>query len=435
MSERGNKVMAGILRVRHLFPLTPLGVAVALAGYWSSFHYGAERVDRVVHAAGLVSLGVVGVSLLSVLCGTLAVWLAIRSAAALEEVHTETGAIVSTGLHLPSLAWWPLLQVRVVWEEPGQVEVTLERGGRLFAHAHPPARGKSAEVIRPGRRGDMHQVLRRFEVGDVFGFCRVGFRRQIAQHLHIRPARIKVTAHVMSRFLGGDYVSHPTGAPEGEMIEMRRYSHGDPLRHILWKAFARTRKLLVRVPEVAINPRPSAAAYLLSGPDDEPAASAARFFVEQGILGQDFLFSADGAAAPTADPEEALELNIASAAHEGGEGLERFLDSLDNQRRRNCVLFVPSSPGEWLPQVLRLAQRMPGAQVISAMDDRPGERGPGRLHNLLFVDEDRRQRTNKDLEQVMAALSATGFDVSIIHRPTGELLSRAQIAVLASGGR
>ena len=88
-----------------------------------------------------------------------------------------------------------------------------------------------------------------------------------------------------------------------------------------------------------------------------------------------------------------------------------------------------------MPQVLRLAQRMPGAQVISAMDDRPGERGPGRLHNLLFVDEDHHQRTNKDLEQVMAALSATGFDVSIIHRPTGELLSRAQIEVLASGGR
>ena len=58
----------------------------------------------------------------------------------------------------------------------------------------------------------------------------------------------------------GDAVSHPAGRQEGELIEMRRYGPGDPLRHVLWKTYARTRRLLVRMHERAISPRPTTAA-------------------------------------------------------------------------------------------------------------------------------------------------------------------------------
>ena len=65
--------------------------------------------------------------------------------------------------------------------------------------------------------------------------------------------------------------------------------HGDPLRHILWKTFARTRRLLVRMPERAIAPQPITVAFLVAGEHDEPTASAARLYLERGLVGKFFL--------------------------------------------------------------------------------------------------------------------------------------------------
>ena len=414
--------LARIYRWRHLLPVTPLGMAVAGGGYWVSFHYGPEQMDRVLLAGGLVALGMVGLTTVAVLAAGIGVWLAARRSRSGAEFRLQTGATTATGLSLPTLGWLPLIQVRLQWEDPREVEVTMERG---------PG-GRSHELIRPLRRGEVHRVVRRLLVNDLFGFCRFGLAWSTEDYLYIRPSRVTVTAHVMSRFLGGDYLSHPEGQPDGEMIEMRRYVHGDPLRHVVWKAFARTRKLLVRTPEVAINPRPSAAAYMVAGEGDEPAASASRFFVEQGLLGEDFLFCADGASATTGDAADALEQIIASVEHrrEGGEGLGRFIQGLDRQRRANTVLFVPSEPGRWLAAVEQAAPLIPGARVITALDDHPGHSGPSRLRGLVFADDDTHRRSMAQLASVVRRLAARGLVVNVIHRPTGEMLSEVQLGAL-----
>lgn len=414
--------LARVYRWRHLFPVTPLGLVVAGGGYWVSFHYGPQQMDRVLLAGGMVALGLVGLTTAAVLVAGIGVWLAARRSRAGAEFRLQTGSTTATGLSLPSLGWLPLVQVRLQWEEPREVEVTLERS---------PG-GRKHELIRPLRRGEVRQVVRRLLVNDLFGFCRFGLAWSTEDYLYIRPSRVTVTAHVMSRFLGGDSLSHPEGQPDGEMIEMRRYVHGDPLRHVVWKAFARTRKLLVRTPEVAINPRPSAAAYMVAGEGDEPAASASRFFVEQGLLGEDFLFCADGAAAPTGDPADALEQIIASAEHhrEGGAGLGRFVQALDRQRRANAVLFVPPEPGKWLSAVEQAAPLIPGARVITALDDHPGQRGPSRLRGLVFAKDDTHRRSMNKLAGVVRRLAAQGLVVSVIHRPTGEILSEGQLGAL-----
>ena len=57
---------------------------------------------------------------------------------------------------------------------------------------------------------------------------------------------------------------------------MRAYGHGDPMRHVLWKTFARSRRLLVRMPERAIAPSPTTVAFLIAGPG-EGDPIAARF--------------------------------------------------------------------------------------------------------------------------------------------------------------
>ena len=414
--------LARMYRWRHLFPVTPLGLAVAGGSYWLSFHYGLEKMDRLLMTGGLVAVGVVGLTTAAVLLVGVGLWLSARRSRAGAEFRLQTGATTATGLSLPSLGWLPLIQVRLLWEEPRQVEVTLERG---------PG-GRSHELIRPRSRGEVRRVVRRLLVNDLFGFCRFGLAWTTEDYLHIRPSRVTVTAHVMSRFLGGDYLSHPEGQPEGEMIELRRYVHGDPMRHVVWKAFARTRKLLVRTPEVAINPRPSAAAYLVAGTGDEPAASAGRFFVEQGLLGEDFLFCADGATAATGDPADALEQIITSVEHRraGAAGLGRFVRSLDNQRRANTVLFVPPEPGKWLDAVEQAAALIPGAQVITALDSHPGRRGPSRLRGLVFSQDDTHQQTMARLQVVVRRLAARGLQVNVIHRPTGEMLSEAQLGAL-----
>jgi hypothetical protein len=405
-------------------------VVVAL-GVWLAFFYSPRHLDHVLHAVGYMLLLVAGLGAASVLLGTAVLFLRIRSLGGGEMLRLESGSTSATGLSVPSFALFPVVEIGLVWEEPASVEVTLKR--RLSA---------SEELVLPRRRGEATRIVRRFLVSDIFGFFSLGLPRRAEVRVRVYPPRARVTAHATNRLQAGDAFSHPSGPAEGELIEMRRYVHGDPLRHILWKAFARTRKLLVRTPERAITPKPSAAAYLVAGPGDEPAASASRYFVEEGLLGRDFVFLADGSSEPTSDPEEALEQIVASgsAGVVGGLGLDRFLGRLDESRRRNVVLFVPPVAGPWLERVLAGAPRIPGARAITAVDERldPSAR-PSRLRRLLFAERDAEAISARALAGVVSTLSVRGYEVQVLHRPTGEILGRAQLEALsgrpASGRR
>jgi hypothetical protein len=410
-------------RARLLIPLSPLGAGVAALGYWTALRVGTRNVDLVLYAGGLLALALVALSVIGVLAGGCVVWLAVRRAASSElEMDLETGMTGSSGLRLPSLRGWPLLQLRVIWEEPDAVEIDLRAGP-----------GGAEELVRPLQRGEATRVVRRLVVSDIFGFSRLGLGRRSPARLRVRPLRARVTAHVTRQFLGGDALSWPSGPAEGELIEMRRYAHGDPLRYVLWKAFARTRKLLVRTPERAITPLPSAVAYFVPGVEDEPAASAARYFVEEGLLGRGFLFAAEGATEPTTDPAVALEQIIHSVRyrHQGGAGLERYLASLEEARRRSCVLFVPPVAGPWLELVVRAARFVPGARVVTALDSPPNAQPATGWRRWLFADAGSGDAARRALAKVLQRLAAAGFEIFVLHRPTGELLGRAQLHALA----
>jgi hypothetical protein len=398
-------------------------------------------VDYVLLTGGLVAAGAVCLSLLLVLTAALRMWPVLRRAGRhpeeAEPLSLETGLTADTGLRLPGLGGWPLVNLRVEWDHPSEVEVTLKRRA-----------GKLEELVCPLSRGESPAIRRRVLVEDIFGFARLGLRLNSEQRVRVEPSLAQLTAQVVTRFLGGDALSHPSGPVEGEPIEMRRYVYGDPLRHVLWKAFARTRKLLVRTPERAITPRPSATAYLVAGPGDEPAASAARFFVDKGMLGKDFTFCADGADAPTSEPGEALDQIVASAHHRrrGGEGLAKMLRRLTPPQLDALVLFVPSEPGRWLDRIDELASRLRHVRAITAVDDapQPGARGLGVLRNLFLVPRSRanggRAGTGasssaaasmaRRLGRVVGRLSRAGLTVQVIHRPSGELLSHAQLEAL-----
>lgn len=413
-----------VLRARYLVPLTPLGAIVAALGYWLAFRVGREKLDYVLSAAGLLAILLAALSLTAVVAVAILVRLRAGRARGGRDLELETGMTGTSGLVLPCLRGFPLVQLRVLWEEPGAVEVSLR----------PRFEGGCDELVQPLERGDTPRVVRRLVCADIFGFARLGFALASPTRVRVKPVRARVTAHVTRRFLGGDALSWPTGPAEGEMIEMRRYVYGDPLRHVLWKAFARTRKLLVRTPERAITPLPSVCAFMVAGPEDEAAASAARYFLEEGLLGRDYLFSADGATAPTSDAAEALDQLIRSARHRdlAGEGLEHFLGRLEASRRQSCVLFVPPVAGPWLARVERLAALIPGGQAVTALDDHPGV-GAGRSwRRYLFAEPAGSARAARSVGEVARRLTRAGLEVHVLHRPSGELLGRAQLEA-ASG--
>ena len=152
--------------------------------------------------------------------------------------------------------WFPLVEVLWNWDSPTGVDVDNLKG-----------REGLEEVVLPQRRGLYESVTRRILVRDVLGISNISWSRTETADLRILPSqgKLHVDSLVQSLFSGDDQ-SDPRGEPHGDRVDMRRYAPGDPPRLILWKVFARTRKLMVRVPERAVVTQPRTCAYLVSGP-------------------------------------------------------------------------------------------------------------------------------------------------------------------------
>lgn len=412
-----------LARLRYAVPLTPLGLVVALLSLWVVRELAPRSTDLVLHAAGLIGLLLVATAALNVLAVTavLAVQLR-RSRGTTYDLTLESGVRATTGFSYPRFAKWPMVQVRLEWAEPRQVEVSVAFGG-----------GRVEELVTPRERGSFTSVQRRFLVRDIFGLTRCALHRSAAQQVRILPGRATASAHVTTQFASADGLSHPGGRPVGELLDMRGYGYGDPLRHVLWKAFARTRQLLVRTPERALLPSPSAAAFFVAGADDEASASLARLFIEDGLLGHDFLFATDQAQRPATRPAEALTLLVGSvrARRHGAERLEAFLQRTNQQRGRSCLLFVPSTPGPWLRRVALLAPSLVGATVVLGLDGELSPTRTGPLAKLLFAETNPLRRRLAQVPALVTRLQRCGLRVRVIHRPSGELVPLTKLEALA----
>ena len=419
-TQRIRRPLSWVWQQRYRFPLTALGAAVTAISLWLFWGYGVEQQDVVVRAAAAVVLLLLLAAMTFVGLVTLLLWLRLRLGRGdrLDPLELECGVETLSGFSFPRFTVWPLVQLRLEWASPSGVEVSLER-----------TLTRIVEVVRPTERGDHRSVQRRFIVADIFGLCRLGVVQRATQRVRVLPGAARANALLIRHIAGGDTISDPQGPAEGELLDMRRYAHGDPLRMVLWRAYARTRQLLVRTTERAISPSPSAMAYFVAGPEDEPSASIARLFLQQGWLGEGFLFQADGADEATGDRDEALTQLIRSrhARQHGAQGLQRFFERArsGSRVRRSCLLFLPAAPGPWLAELARLRSYLSQTIAIVAVDSVVLPHQTSALRRLLFFEPSEMQGEN--LSPLLNSLVPLGLDLRILHRPSGEAVPLAAL--------
>lgn len=413
-----------VQRVWDYVPVSVMGLVVTALAAWGVWGIGEGSADFVIYAAGACALALVAVAVLTVCLASLALFLAVRHRPSGVPETLMAGVEATTTFRCPTLRFWPLVQVETQVLSPPGVSVVLEPDGATLI-----------ERVTPGERGRWEHVVRRFAVTDVFGFASFAFRIRWTQPVRIIPALGRADMELAVRRATSDGFSHPSGKPIGELVEMRRYTYGDPLRHVIWKTFARDRTLMVREAEKAIAPRPAMVAFFVAAPLDDPSAATARLFLDNDLLGADFMFMAEGAPGPTASRAEALEQVIRSSAHRGtqADGLAALFRVVDRARLDNLVIFAPASDGPWVDKVLALTRRLPMPPMIVLTVDGPLDAvRRSALSRFLWEHDDATDPTLRALPELHDRLRAANADVRVIHRPTGARLHAAQIDGLRS---
>lgn len=416
-----------IARVGQLLPLTARGVVVVVLSALALWPFGFGNLDLVLFIIGLLGL------LLTALAVVLTVLQAVLyrrrpKPASTPALRLESGSLQSTGFSLPRLRRIPLVELTWYWRLPNGVLVRPRpRGSQLI------------EEIVAERRCLADGIERRFEVYDVFGLARSGWSRRESAPVLALPALGRLRAAPLVRALAAaDGVAHPSGNPDGDRMEIRRYAPGDSIRHIMWKTFARTRELNVRLPERSVERARKTVAYLVSGAGDEPAAAAARAALESGSLGEDWLFGADGTDEPTADLERArlAIARSADAAEAVGaqSGLADFLERVSPTGAAHCVVFAPALHGPWCEAAITMAQRRRSALSFVLATDGVTRPQP-RLwwQRLLLRPPESVGTPVAALGELVRALARTGAEVQVVDRPTGRHFGAAHTARLPQG--
>jgi uncharacterized protein DUF58 len=250
------------------------------------------------------------------------------------------------------------------------------------------------------------RLVRRIIVKDVLGFACIDWEQEEPVSLVVTPKPLPVKAQsiLRARFTGDD-IPDPRGEPKGDRVDMRRYSPGDPPRLLLWKVYARTGKLMVRVPEKAITTAPRTCAYLCAGLGDESLASLARTIVEENMLGQGWRFGADGSDKSVEHRDQALRL-IARSGNPGvetGQGLSGFLDTAYSEGFGSCLVLVPPVEGDWVEKVAASISRSPISITLLTVGSVSQREQEPNWHRWVFYEETRKT----DPSELLARLNSS----------------------------
>lgn len=385
--------------------------------------YGFGALDGVWYVAGLGLLGLCGLSLVCVLCAAvrMKLWLARLAPFAEPTQGTETGRSVATGFAAPSLRFWLFVELRLLLREPSSAEADPLFEGAMVR-----------ERVRFGDHGEVRRLARTLVVRDVFGLASLGLRHEAEHEVDVLPHAGALRALPLLRSLsGGDDVPHPLGIEQGDRLELRRYSPGDPARFIHWKVYARTQKLVVRMPERALSRAQRVAAYLVAGEGDAASAAAARVALEEGAFGADFRFGADGSPAPTREvPAALVALRRSSSARAASAvQLDSYVSEIDREGPSSLVLFVPAHDGPWVDRIASmLGRRGRAARVVIGVDGIAPYAARTWLERFTLTPEKRSRSELSALRALITRYRKIGCEVVVVDREIGRVLGDAHLA-------
>jgi uncharacterized protein (DUF58 family) len=426
---------AAYTRARELMPLTLRGACVAGLSALALWFYGFRALDAVWYVTGLGLLALFLLALLSVLVAALRMklWLVRTARPGAARTSTsqpgrlegqrsasETRRPVETGFVLPALRFWLFVEVRSEVRAPHGVTVEPQRQG-----------ARLVERLRFGDHGEVRSIARTIVVRDVFGMASLGLRQTSATEVDVLPHAGALRSLPLLRSLsGGDDMPHPMGIEQGDRLELRRYAPGDPARFIHWKVFARTQKLVVRMPERALSRAQRVAAYLVAGPADGASAAAARVALEEGAFGADFRFAADGSPAPTRELSAALVAvrRSSDSREQSAEQLPSFLSALDREGPSSLVLFVPAEHGPWVERIATVLQKQArSARIVIGVDGITQRSGASWLERVALSPQASTQIALAELRALIAAYRRAGSEVVVLDRESGRVLGDAHL--------
>lgn len=412
----GLRALRGLRAVLGRVPLTGRGLALLVVSGLAVGRLGYGLLDLVALTLGIAGLGLTLVS--GLVCAGFAWWvhrgLRDQLPSAPPE-RAEADSPFETALRQKLPAWLPFVTLEWTWVEPAASECkTLHGDGVLRERVTIRARCEAAHIVR------------RFAVRDVFSLWRIAWERSEAAPLLCLPSlgalrRIGVVHSLSS----GEDLPHPAGELVGDRLEIRRYAPGDPVRHILWKAFARTRDLYVRTPERSLADARRTLAYLVTDAQDEAAAAALRITLQSGALGEDWAVGADGVDEIADELGAALALiarsgNPEARAEGAAAGLEAFLRRATRGNTR-CVVFAPASSGAWLEPALAALAGWPGTRFILAADGVARREPPSLLQRVLYIDPQPSGVDANELSQSVGRITAAGHGAVFVDRTTGQV--------------
>lgn len=403
--------LIGPLRlVANWTPLTATGLGGGLAMVWLWLSVVGPRQDRVLQA--LVLAGLAMLLLTSLLVLAVALWLKRQPQQTGEPLDLLAGTTSVTQWRAPGIEWIPWLKLDVCWLSPASSEVRCSTSPD----------GVIEEVVIP-ERGEFPGVVRQLTVRDVFGLSKARFEWTTSQPVTITPASGRPAP--LPEFLqhrAGDGFAHPHGSDEGDLMESRSYAAGDPLKRIHWKVFARTRRLMVRLPEKSLTPSERLVACFVAGEGDEPTAGLARSMLEHGQLGGDFVFCADGAVEPTSNSEAALRQIVRSVQERRAPGTAfDVLNDAAFQTTQDCLVFAPSRRGPWVNRLRDFSRcRSVSPRVLIGIDHSPETELATSWSNWMWQHSGSECGDLDELRAVCADLQDCGLNIHVFDRRSGQ---------------
>lgn len=404
--------------VHGLFPLTWLSLVLIAVIYYVWFWEVSAHANQILFSAVIIwGIAFVTLFAFTVISAVVVFCVTKKANKPVEnDIKNETGSRIQTGFRVFVPFFMPFISM--------EVEL-LEKSFERHETKHFPW---TEEYLVPTERGRYSALHRKITVRDIFGLTEIAFVLSQKAAITIEPAKSRYEMVAFQTRTSGDGYSHPEGDPKGELVEMRRYQAGDPLRLVLWKVFARSRKLVVRAPEPAIVEERDMFVYFIAGKDDESSASMARTFLN--AIGMDMMndisFSTDGAKRLAANEQEGISDIIDSVGHRahGGEDLMSVAPLVTQGAMNHCFLLVPPSPGAWLEQVKKfIAQYSISPTFVLSVDAKKNAAKPkkaGALKRILCNTDKSDIHSDETFNQLCTDLSKLGA-VRIVDISTGAM--------------